>query len=172
MKKTLFALAPAALLLLTVGSAQAASSAILTVSGSVAADSCNLNLDRPNIPLGQTAPDGFTPNQIRTVSLQPVMLTITDCTAAPEDGKTATLQVSGSTLDSNSSIFNNSSSSNVGVMVMNGDNAVANGDIITVATGDSIIGATQRLNVGFASTASMAEVSLVNASIMFNLLVS
>lgn len=180
MKKSLFALAPMGLLLLVANGASAANNALITITGSVVATSCDLNLSTTSLDLGNTAQTAFTTALVPVASSQrEFTLTLSNC-GTPETSQVAKVQVSGTTLPGQSNIFSNNSSLNVGVMLSESGSPtsyITNNQSLTIATADSSNPSAsdfngQRLNfqAALASTTTNTNVDLgsVTAPILFN----
>ncbi|MFT8211357.1 MAG: fimbrial protein [Symbiopectobacterium sp.] len=85
MKKSLFALAPVGLLLLV----------LITITGSVVATSCDINLSTTSLDLGNVAQTAFTTAlEPVTASKREFALTLSNC-GTPEASQVAQVQVSG-----------------------------------------------------------------------------
>ncbi|MCW2481819.1 fimbrial protein [Candidatus Symbiopectobacterium sp. NZEC135] len=180
MKKSLFALAPLALLLLVANNASAASNAQITITGSVVATSCDINLSTTSLDLGNVAQADFASTRQPIASSQrDFALTLSNC-GTPEASQVAQVQVTGSTLSGENNIFNSDTTRNTGVMLTDATNSsgfIDNNAVLTIATADASApqasdfnGQRLSLRAGLASTATDANVDLggVTAPILFN----
>lgn len=180
MRNILSTLTPAALLLLAVtGGAQAASNAQITITGTVVASTCDVNLSTNNLDLGNFTPTQLTGAGVATplaASNQQFTVGLSAC-ATPEAGKKASVTVSGQTLPGNSNMFNSTGTTS-GVMLSTAatpNTYIANGDTLLIATANATTptagdfnGHTLTLNAGLASSTATASVGEVNAPILFN----
>lgn len=180
MKKSLFALAPLGLLMLVANNASAADNAQITITGSVVATSCDINLSTTSLDLGNVAQTNFISASTPVTSSQrDFALTLSNC-GTPEASQVAQVQVTGPVLPGESNIFNSDTTRNTGVM-LNDTTApsvfINNNDILTIATADNTTpdasdfnGQRLSLRAGLASTATGANVDLgsVTAPILFN----
>ncbi len=180
MKKSLFALAPLGLLLLVANNASAANNAQITITGSVVATSCDINLSTTALDLGNVPQASFTtPLQSVASSQRNFSLSLSNC-GTPEADQVAQVQVTGSVLPGQSNIFNSDTTRNTGVMISNANTPsvyIDNNEVLDIATADATDPAAgdfngQRLNLqaGLATTAATANVDLggVTAPILFN----
>lgn len=180
MKKSLFAFAPMGLLFLVANGASAANNALITITGSVVATSCDINLSTTSLDLGNISQTEFVSALTPVASSQrDFSLSLSNC-GTPQAGQVAQVQVIGSVLTGENTIFNNDSTRNTGVMLRESGSStgyIANNDLLLIATADGTTPAAsdfngQRLNLqaGLASTTTNTNVDLggVTAPILFN----
>lgn len=178
MRKSIFTLAPAALVLLAVaGNTQAATNAQLTVTANVVAATCDISLSTNSLDLGNFSPKQFT-GVLTPIAASQKQFTVglNNCEAPVAAADTANLVVSGQTLAANSNIFN-STGTNTGIMlseVSKPNVYLKAGDKIQVAVAGEKPAAgdfnakTVSLQVGLASTsADKTNIGAVKAPIMF-----
>ena len=179
MRKTLFSLTPAALLLLAVASgAQAATNAQITITGNVVAATCDVSLSTNNLDLGNYTPSDFTGVATPiSASQHPFTVGLSNCQTPLAAGDTAGLVVSGQTLAGNANMFN-STGTNTGVMLSLASapgTYINNGEKLSVATAGAtpaagdFNGKTLSVNAGLASTTtSGVDIGAVSAPILFS----
>ncbi|AHG18911.1 hypothetical protein Z042_04310 [Chania multitudinisentens RB-25] len=180
MRKILSTMTPVALLLLAAtGTAQAASNAQLTVTGTVVAATCDVSLSTNNLDLGNHTPSQFTAVATPIVASQKSFTVgVNNCQTPLSPGDTANLVVTGQTLGGNPNIFN-STGTNTGVMLnlaATPNSYISNGDKLLVATAGTpaasadFNGKTLTLQAGLASTAAAggANIGAVNAPVLFS----
>ena len=117
-RKSIFTLAPAALVLLAVaGNTQAATNAQLTVTANVVAATCDVSLSNNMLDLGNFSPKQFT-GVLTPIAASQKQFTVglNHCEAPIAAADTANLVVSGQTRAANSNIFN-STGTNTGIML-------------------------------------------------------
>ncbi|MFW5388783.1 MULTISPECIES: fimbrial protein [unclassified Yersinia (in: enterobacteria)] len=178
MRKTIFSLAPAALVLLAVaGNTQAASNAQLTVTANVVASTCDVSLSTNNLDLGNYAPSSFTGVATPIPASQKTFTVgLNNCEAPAAAGDKAYLVVTGQTLGGNPNMFN-STGTNTGVMlsqVATPTAYISNNDKLLVATAGTTPAAgdfntkTLSLQAGLASTTITGiNIGAVSAPILF-----
>ncbi|WP_422528796.1 fimbrial protein [Serratia fonticola] len=178
MRKSFLALAVS--LFAIVGSAQAANNAEITITGNVVKVTCDVNLSKTTLDLGNWAPASFTAASTPVAgSVKQFSVGLTNCAGTPTAGEKASLMVGGQTLAGHSTIFQGAagSSSNVGVMISPVDTPTA-----YIATGDHILetiaGATPALGdfegqqiilqAALAASSTPAAIGSVNAPVLFS----
>jgi len=181
MRKTIFAMAPAAVILLAATNyAHAATNAQLTVTANVVASTCDVSLSTSNLDLGNFSPKSFKAAGVaKPVSESQKTFTVglSDC-ETPEANATAGLMVSGQTLAGNPNIFN-ASGTNTGVMlssVANADQFFKNGEKLVLAKANGtdpaagdFNGKTVSLKVGLAAASTdNIDIGTVSAPILFS----
>ncbi|WP_145540514.1 fimbrial protein [Yersinia alsatica] len=178
MRKTILALTPAALILLTAaGNTQAATNAQLTVTANVVAATCDVSLSTNNLDLGNYSPKQFTGVATPIPASQKTFTVgLNNCETPAAAGDTASLVVSGQTLGGNPNLFN-TTGTNTGVMlnqVATPTTFINNGDKLLVATAGTTpaIGdfntKTLSLQAGLASTTTTGiDIGAVSAPILF-----
>jgi major type 1 subunit fimbrin (pilin) len=119
MRKSLFAIAPAALLLMSVaGTSQAADNAVITVQGNIQAATCDVTSSTSLLDLGTHKPAAFT--AVKTpvaASTKGFTLTLSNCDVTNDAVEhTASLAIDGNTLAGESNIFSDNSLGHYGVM--------------------------------------------------------
>ena len=178
MRKTIFSLTPAALVLLAVaGNAQAASNAQLTVTANVIASTCDVSLSTNNLDLGNYAASAFS--GVATpipASKKSFTVGLNNCDAPGATGDKAYLVVSGPVLGGNPNMFN-STGTNTGVMlnqVATPTTYINNNEKLLVATAGSTPAVgdfntkTLNLQAGLASTTTTGiSIGAVSAPILF-----
>ncbi|MCW2474158.1 fimbrial protein [Candidatus Symbiopectobacterium sp. NZEC151] len=180
MKKSLFALAPLGLLLLVANNALAANNAQITITGSVVATSCDINLSTTSLDLGNVAQLAFAAALTPVDSSQrDFSLTLSNC-GTPDASQVAQVQVTGPVLPGQTNIFNSDTTRNTGVMISNASTPsvyIENNEVLDIATADGtdpdasdFDGQRLNLRAGLASTTTNANVDLggVAAPILFN----
>lgn len=178
MHKSIFAMAPAAMLLLAItGNAQAATNAQITITGNVVASTCDVSLSTNNLDLGNFTPSAFT--AVATpVEESKKMFTVglSNCEGPKQANDTANLVVTGQTLGGNPNIFN-STGTNAGVMLSlasTPDVYIERGETITVATASStpseadFNGKSLSLVAGLASAVAVPDIGAVSAPVLFS----
>lgn len=114
--KTLL-LAPVAAFMITAGAAQAATNAQVTITGQIAAATCDLNVTQSNIDLGTVvSSDVATAGPIASTS-KDFTLNLSNCTQDGEEGTTVSLFSKGTALAANTNYFNNVDGGTVGVQL-------------------------------------------------------
>ncbi|NIF23460.1 fimbrial protein [Candidatus Pantoea multigeneris] len=119
MRKSTFILAPVALILLAAsGSALAAGkNATLSVTANISKTTCDVNLTRDAIDLGNfTKADFSAANPKEPIKSDTVTVSLANCQATTEDG-TASLIITGETLAAHADMFNISPSDDIAIMV-------------------------------------------------------
>jgi major type 1 subunit fimbrin (pilin) len=120
MRKSLFAIAPAALLLMSVaGTSQAADNAVVTIQGNIQAATCDVTASTSLLDLGTHKPSAFTAAKTPVAdSTKPFTLTLSNCDVGTDTVEhTASLMVDGNTLTGNTNIFSDNSTGEYGVMI-------------------------------------------------------
>ncbi|CAM4293308.1 fimbrial protein [Serratia silvae] len=178
MRKSIFTLAPAALVLLAIaGNVQAATNAQLTVQANVVAATCDVSLSTNSLDLGNFSPAQFT-GILTPIAASAKQFTVglNNCETPANATDTANLVVSGQTLAANPNVFN-TTGTNTGIMLSTVEKPttyIKAGEKLQLATagetpaaGD-FNGKTLSLQVGLASTsADKTNIGAVNAPIMF-----
>ncbi|OMQ22877.1 fimbrial protein [Serratia oryzae] len=179
MRKVIFTLAPAALLLaVATGNAQAASNAQLTVTANVVAATCDVSLSTNNLDLGNYAPTQFTGVATPIPASQKTFTVgLNNCQVPAQAADTANLVVSGQTLGGNPNMFN-STGTNTGIMlnqVATPTTYITSGQKLLVATAGATPAAsdfntkTLSLQAGLASaTTTGINIGAVSAPILFS----
>lgn len=180
MRKTLLALTPAALLLLTVaGGAQAASNAQITITGNVVAATCDVSLSSNNLDLGNYTAAQFTDVATPVAASQKQFTVgINNCQVPLAAADTANVVVTGQTLGGNPNMFN-TTGTNTGVMLREvsapAGTYITNGQKLLIATAGStpasgdFDGQALSLSAGLASTTTTGiDIGAVNAPILFS----
>jgi len=179
MRKVIFSLAPAALLLVVAaGNVQAASNAQLTVTANVVAATCDVSLSTNNLDLGNYAPTQFTGVATPIPASQKTFTVgLNNCQVPAQAADTANLVISGQTLGGNPNLFN-STGTNTGIMlnqVATPTTYITSGQKLLVATAGEIPSAsdfntkTLSLQAGLASTTTTGiNIGAVNAPILFS----
>ena len=182
MRKSIFSLAPAAVILLAAGNyAHAATNAQLTITANVVASTCDVSLSTSNLDLGNYSPKDFkAAGAAKPIAASQKTFTVglSGC-ETPEAGATAGVTVSGQTLAGNPNIFN-ASGTNAGVMlsiVDAADTYFTNGQKLELAKAGETAptdasdfnGKTMSLKVGLASaSADNVDIGAVSAPILFS----
>lgn len=114
--KTLL-LAPVAAFIMSVGTAQAATNAQVTITGQIAAATCDLNVTNSNIDLGTViSSEVATAGAIASTS-KDFTLSLSNCTQDGKEGTAVSLFSKGTALAANTSYFNNIDGGTVGVQL-------------------------------------------------------
>lgn len=119
LNKTLL-LTPVAALFLVAGIAQASTSAQVTISGQIAAATCNLAVTQSNIDLGTVIPGDITTTGAIASTSRNFTLNLTACTAdqaTKEPGAVVSLIARGTAMAANTNYFNNVDGARVGVQL-------------------------------------------------------
>jgi len=121
MRKSLFTLAPAALLLMSVaGISNAADNAVITVQGNIQAATCDVTSSTSLLDLGTHKPAAFTAAGAKTpvpASTKGFTLHLSNCDVATDTvAHTASLIIDGNTLFGNNNIFSDDATGGYGVM--------------------------------------------------------
>ncbi|VXC89568.1 conserved exported hypothetical protein [Enterobacterales bacterium 8AC] len=177
MRKSLLTLAVS--LFAVVGTAQAANNAEITITGNVVKVTCDVNLSKTTLDLGNWTPASFTTASTPVAgSAKQFSVGLSNCAGTPIAGEKASLVVGGQTLAGHSTIFQGAtgSSSNVGVMI----SPVA-APTSYIATGDSILetlaatpalsdfdGQQIVLQAALAASSTPAAIGSVNAPVLFS----
>lgn len=147
MRKSLYTLAPIALLMFAAStSTQAAANGKIDITGNVSHGTCDVKMSHSSLDLGNYTADDFKTAGVKkpvagsektfSVKLENCML----ATGAPKAG-TASLLVTGSTVQLHDDLFNNIDTATTGVMLKSEGNPVLNNGNVemvtfTGATGD------------------------------------
>lgn len=130
MRKSLFALSPAALLLMSASHASfAASNGEIVVRGNVTSATCDVKMSQPSADLGNWKPADFVGDKTSiAASKTSFNVGLENCGAPAATGLVASLIVTGNTLNLHDDIFNSDGKSDHGVMLedSNGDTVKAN----------------------------------------------
>lgn len=162
MRKFLFTLAPAAALLMSVtGTTQAADNAMVTFSGNVQANTCDVRANTTALDLGTFKPSAF-PTTTKTAvpgSTKGFSLVLENCEAAAAAG-TASLKVVGNTADGTSDVFAGDSTSSYGVILnkVGETDLVENNDEIALKAFPTAPGADELDGLKLEMQASLAKV--------------
>ncbi|CAI1949330.1 fimbrial protein BcfE [Serratia fonticola] len=179
MRKTIFSLTPAALVLLAVaGNVQAASNSQLTVSANVVAATCDVSLSTNQLDLGNFSPTQFTGVATPIPASQKTFTVgLSNCETPVAAADKANLVISGQTLAGNPNLFN-TTGTNTGIMlsqVSAPDEYLTNGQKLTIATAGDTPAAgdfnakTLSLQAGLASTSiDRTDIGAVSAPILFS----
>ncbi|MGL5970048.1 MAG: fimbrial protein [Kluyvera sp.] len=159
----------------TLGAANAASNAQMTVTADVVAATCDVSLSTSAMDLGNYAPKDFT--AIATpvaASTKQFTVGVNNCDAPLAAGDTANLVISGQTLGGNPNIFN-STGTNTGIMLNQKGSAtyLKNGDKLSVATAatpsaSDFNAKVLTLEAGVASTSTTADMGHISAPVLFS----
>lgn len=160
MRKTILALIPAAMLF-SATSANAASSAAIDFDAEVIAATCDVVTSQSRINLGKYTVQELAGSTLQTplmASVTPFSISLSNCQAVPvgvTPTKEALLLVQGSTIVGANNMFNNNTTSQIGVMIQrNGSsNYVNNGDKLIL---ESDVDNTDMTNKSYAFTAGLA----------------
>lgn len=130
LNKTLLTLSFATVGLMTFNSVQAATNAQVTITGKIAAATCDLSVTKNNIDLGTYVSSSVsTANTVITGSSKDFTLNLTNCSAGYDSTVSGAVPVSlyatGTALAANNNYFNNVDGGTVGVK-LTADNATAN----------------------------------------------
>lgn len=118
MRKSLFTLAPVAVLLMSVaGTAQAKDNAQITITGNVQSATCDVKISSTTLDLGTHKPADFTAAKTPvTASTKPFTLALENCDT-PAAAGTASLKLSGTTIVGASNMFSEDPTATYGVML-------------------------------------------------------
>lgn len=185
MRKSLFSLAPIAVLMMAISApTQAANNAEITVTGNVSHGTCDVKLSQTMLSLGNFTADDFpiTAKDPVAGSEKTFKVGLENCSllsSAAKDG-TAALIVTGSNVELHQDMFNSDIKSTTGIQLKDGSNVVGNGDKVTMrkfaggGTDDASAGAINGLTKDFtvalvANTADKAAITggMVSAPITF-----
>lgn len=114
--KTLL-LAPVAAFIMAVGTAQAATNAQVTITGQIAAATCDLNVTHSNIDLGTVISSDVTAAGPITSTSKDFTLNLSNCTQDGEESTAVSLFSKGTALAVNTNYFNNIDGGTVGVQL-------------------------------------------------------
>lgn len=159
MRKSLFSLAPIAVLMMAISApTQAANNAEITVTGNVSHGTCDVKLSQTMLTLGNFTADDFptTAKEPIADSKKTFKVGLENCSllsSAAKDG-TAALIVTGSNVELHPDMFNSDIKSTIGIQLKDGSNVVGNGDTVTMkqfggSAGDASVGAINGLTKDF-----------------------
>ena len=159
----------------TLGAANAASNAQVTVTADVVAATCDVSLSTSAMDLGNYAPKDFTAVATPVAaSTKQFTVGVNNCDAPLAAGDTANLVISGQTLGGNPNIFN-STGTNTGIMLNQKGSAtyLKNGDKLSVATAatpsaSDFNAKVLTLEAGVASTSTTADMGHISAPVLFS----
>lgn len=178
MRKSIFTLAPVALVLLaTSGVSMAASNAQMTITANVVAATCDVSVSNSNLDLGNFSKSSFLGVATPVASsVKNFTVGLSNCEAPKAAGDTAKVVISGQTLGGNPNMFN-STGTNTGVMISPvsapnqyikaGDNLLIATAADPAAVGD-FNGKALSLQAGLASTSTTPDIGLVSAPVVFS----
>ena len=128
LNKTLLTLSFAAAGLMTFSSVQAATNAQVTITGQIAAATCDLSVTKSNIDLGTYVSADITANDVIAGSSKDFTLNLSNCSAAYDstdpDAVPVSLYATGTALATNNNYFNNIDGGTVGVKLTADSGAV------------------------------------------------
>lgn len=178
MRKALFTLAPAALLMAFAGATQAADNAMITITGNVQATTCDVRISTTALDLGTYKSSSFGSAKAKVAgSTKPFTLTLENC-EAPSAVGTASLKVIGNTLPGDGDIFGEDPNATYGVVLNKaGESDLIKSDtLIEVATttgapptADELNGKTLKLEASLAApgASSTVENGTIKAPVVF-----
>ncbi|MEX6118870.1 fimbrial protein [Providencia hangzhouensis] len=173
-KTALFAALTSSALLM--GAAQAATNAQITITGQIAAATCDLNVTKNNIDLGTFVPTGILANAVIAGSSENFTLNLSNCTKDYDStavGATAVnLYAKGTALAANTAYFNNKDGATVGVK-LTADGATdvkpnIAADISSLTTLTSGGSATIPMTAELFSTVATPAAQMIEAPITFS----
>lgn len=182
MKKSLFVLALLGLLLLLANNAFAANNGLITITGTVVATSCDINLSNTSLDLENIAQTAFVPAFTPVASSQRnFSLKLNNC-GTPRASQVAQVQVTGPVLSGQNNIFNSDTTRNTDVMLNSVSTPsvyINNNEVLDIATADATTpnasdfnGHSLNRQAGLASTVTGTNVNIggVTAPILFSLI--
>lgn len=179
MRKSLFIMAPAAFALLaSIGTANAANNAEITITANVVPATCDVSISKSNLDLGNFSKSAFTTLAVATpipASIKTLSLGLSGCEKPATAGSTPGLIITGQTLPGHVNMFN-STGTNTGIMLSTLDAATGvylkAGDTVNFANkatnATDANGQVLTLKAGLASTSTTADIGQVSAPILFS----
>lgn len=171
-KTALFAALTSSALLM--GAAQAATNAQVTITGQIAAATCDLNVTKNNIDLGTFVPTGILANSVITGSSENFTLNLSDCTHDYDTtltGNAVNLYAKGTALAANTAYFNNQNGATVGVKLTADGTAVKPNTATNIASLTGLItggSAAIPMTAELFSTVATPDAQMIEAPITFS----
>ncbi|MBP9642108.1 MAG: type 1 fimbrial protein [Budvicia sp.] len=170
--KTLL-LAPVAAFIMSVGTAQAATNAQVTITGQIAAATCDLNVTNSNIDLGTVVSSDVTVAGPIATTSKDFTLNLSNCTQDGETGTVVSMLSKGTALAANTNYFNNVDGGTVGVqLTVNGQAVKPNASTPLTALAGEVLtagGSAQVLmNAQLNSTVAKPATQQIEAPITFS----
>lgn len=170
-------LAPVAAFIMTVGTAQAATNAQVTITGQIAAATCDLNVTNSNIDLGTVISSDVTAAGPIVSTSKDFTLNLSNCSQDGEEGTVVSMFSKGTALAVNTNYFNNIDGGTVGVqLTANGQPVKPNtsttltalaGEVLTEG-GSAQVAMNAQLNSTVAAPASQNIEAPVTFSVAYN----